>query len=300
MNDREFIDAVFYNSDGINWVKRYYTFEEVYDTDNEELRYIYRRGISEYLKSINVEVFQSSAYANEFLNSIGIIVGNKELSIKILFFPKDCDIDEVEDKIITEAKRFKYNIKPLAALIDLDRLTSLIDLNHLKSGISGISGVVGVAGMAIASPSFGKLIKPSKCISNTALFMIRTLEGLYARGNTVLVTDNFLFKPEHDNQYEIDLKAILKSLFAKEIIHYGESSKINQKMFDNVKEHLKKYGTTLIHKDIRDIHDRFWITKETNRGLVIGTSLNGIGKKLFYYNKIEDEDVVEVLNYLCE
>lgn len=43
-----------------------------------------------------------------------------------------------------------------------------------------------------------------------------------------------------------------------------------------------------------------WITKETNKGVVIGTSLNGIGKKIFYYNEIKDEESVEVLRYLSE
>lgn len=287
MNDKEFIEAVFYNSDGIHWVKRYYTVQELYDINNNELRNTYRIGLCKYLKSIDVEVFQSSIYVKNFLDSIGVIVDNKELTVKILCFSKECNVDEVEEKIIREAKRFKHNIKPLTAHMDLEKLNSKyfggqLDLNRKGKRLELINE-------SIAKPSD---------ISDIASFMINTLGGLSARGNTVVVTDDYLFKPKNDNQYEINLKAILKSLSAKEVIHYGEGSKINQQLFNNVKKFLKKNGTTLTHKDISDFHDRFWIIKETNRGVLIGTSLNGVGKKLFYYNEIENIDAVEVLSYL--
>lgn len=143
------------------------------------------------------------------------------------------------------------------------------------------------------------IAKPTD-ITGIASFMIITLEKLYANGNTVVVTDNYLFKPTNDSQYEHDLKLILKSLSASKVIHYGEDKNINKKLFNSVKEYLKQNETILTHKNLSDFHDRFWITKETNKGVVIGTSLNGIGKKIFYYNEIKDEESVEVLRYLSE
>ena len=61
------------------------------------------------------------------------------------------------------------------------------------------------------------IAKPTD-ITGIASFMIITLEKLYANGNTVVVTDNYLFKPTNDSQYEHDLKLILKSLSASKVI----------------------------------------------------------------------------------
>ena len=103
------------------------------------------------------------------------------------------------------------------------------------------------------------IAKPTD-ITGIASFMIITLEKLYANGNTVVVTDNYLFKPTNDSQYEHDLKLILKSLSASKDIHYGEDKNINKKLFNSVKEYLKQNETILTHKNLSDFHDRFWIT----------------------------------------
>lgn len=46
-----------------------------------------------------------------------------------------------------------------------------------------------------------------------------------------------------------------------------------------------------------DFHDRFWIA-DRERGLIVGTSLNKIGSKVFLIDKLSDSDVTAVLNEL--
>lgn len=41
------------------------------------------------------------------------------------------------------------------------------------------------------------------------------------------------------------------------------------------------------------IHDRFWINLDNNSGIIVGTSLNGIGKSLLLIDKIYSEDDVK-------
>ena len=44
-----------------------------------------------------------------------------------------------------------------------------------------------------------------------------------------------------------------------------------------------------------DFHDRFWIADRT-RGLVIGTSLNKIGRRIFFVDELSEADVAAVLD----
>jgi hypothetical protein len=44
-----------------------------------------------------------------------------------------------------------------------------------------------------------------------------------------------------------------------------------------------------------DFHDRFWIADRT-RGVILGTSLNKIGSKIFFIDRPTSSDVTAVLN----
>lgn len=44
-----------------------------------------------------------------------------------------------------------------------------------------------------------------------------------------------------------------------------------------------------------DFHDRFWIADRA-RGLIIGTSLNKIGRRIFFVDELSDTDVAAVLS----
>jgi hypothetical protein len=43
-----------------------------------------------------------------------------------------------------------------------------------------------------------------------------------------------------------------------------------------------------------EFHDRYWIDPDNNKGIVIGTSLNGLGKKIALIDSLSEEDVAEI------
>lgn len=51
------------------------------------------------------------------------------------------------------------------------------------------------------------------------------------------------------------------------------------------------------HRTTNDFHDRFWIVDET-RGMFVGTSLNGLGKKYALTDFIRNEDTVIIVEEL--
>jgi hypothetical protein len=61
-------------------------------------------------------------------------------------------------------------------------------------------------------------------------------------------------------------------------------------------EVLKKVTPTIRIGDVitDQFHDRFWIDAENKNGIVMGTSLNGIGKKIALVDQLSSSDVGEI------
>ncbi|MEM5547040.1 hypothetical protein [Pseudoalteromonas fuliginea] len=47
-----------------------------------------------------------------------------------------------------------------------------------------------------------------------------------------------------------------------------------------------------------DFHDRFWVNPENVKGIVVGTSINGIGKKISLVDTLSTADVEQILSEL--
>ncbi len=80
----------------------------------------------------------------------------------------------------------------------------------------------------------------------------------------------FITKPDHDRALYKHVKSVLVDL----------NPEIN-----------------VIHKMTNDFHDRFWIADEM-KGLFIGTSLNGIGRKYALADFMKDEDTAAIVKEL--
>ena len=80
----------------------------------------------------------------------------------------------------------------------------------------------------------------------------------------------FITKPDHDRALYKDIKSVLIDL----------NPEIN-----------------VVHKMTNDFHDRYWIADEV-KGLFIGTSLNGIGRKYALVDFMEDEDTATIVKEL--
>lgn len=45
-----------------------------------------------------------------------------------------------------------------------------------------------------------------------------------------------------------------------------------------------------------EFHDRFWVDPDATKGLVMGTSLNGLGRKVALVDRLHSADVAEIVN----
>lgn len=118
------------------------------------------------------------------------------------------------------------------------------------------------------------------------------IDNCIALNSTLYITDPYLFPNNYDCDYPnllIDLLSYTKSNVIKIITH----SNYNKDLFDATKIKINKCGKEIQLFTSKQFHDRFWITDKT-RGFVMGTSLNGIGKKISCINELNSVDVMEI------
>lgn len=118
----------------------------------------------------------------------------------------------------------------------------------------------------------------------------------------LIVVDPYLF-PSNPNDTTDFLKTV-EDIFAPIIggiskIRFVTKTNYNRPLYGSVQELLVglKPELTVEHKTTEDFHDRFWIVDES-RGLFIGTSLNGIGKRYALTDYMKDDDAKAVVSEL--
>ena len=125
---------------------------------------------------------------------------------------------------------------------------------------------------------------------------VRSLAG----ARRMIVVDPYLYGSSKD-------LASVSSRFAKMIGWLGDSLEEITTFINGhsqSKQHLQAAVTSArpsIRFDDRvqdDLHDRFWIDPDAKRGIVFGTSLNGLGLKLALVDRLSDDDVETILSHL--
>lgn len=330
------LDSTFYfhfqiGDDDNYCVRRYYTIEP-FNLDCIKIDPI--KKLQSYFYSMDITALKCDLTDKEFLEHIGVKINQLKETPYTLYFQKKFDnfsIDDIEKELIKVAEMMNIAVKPVVRYSDLNNLKGQIVGSAIGAAVgpinnSVIGGVIGSFINNLNDKFFYKSILKNKRkekdtddktdknalkkegiikkedISNDAFnmesYVIDILDSLKSQGNTVIITDNYLFPKTYDDIYKKYLKNILNHLKAKKIIHLGNERAFNKNLFDYVKFELSFSKTSLNHENVNDFHDRFWITKETLSGMVIGSSLNGIGKKFCYYNELNRQDVETILNYL--
>lgn len=327
------LDSTFYfpiGDDDNYCVRRYYTIEP-FNLDCIKIDPI--KKLQSYFYSMDITALKCDFQDKKFLEHIGIKIDELKENTYTLYFQKKFDnfsIGDIEKELIKVAEMMNIAVKPVIGYNDNLKGQIVGNVIGAAAAVEPINNSVRGGGIGsfrnILNDLFNKSILKNKRkekdthdktdknalkkegiikkedTSNDAFnmesYVIDILDNLKSQGNTVIITDNYLFPKKCNDIYKKCLKNILNHLKAKEIIHLGTDRAFNKNLFDYVKIELSFSKTTLNHENADDFHDRFWIAKETLSGMVIGASLNGIGKKFCYYNELNRQDVETILSYL--
>lgn len=119
--------------------------------------------------------------------------------------------------------------------------------------------------------------------------------------NKLLIIDRYFFPSRYDITYPNFVFDILeKYLITIDEITIITSTRHDKRLKLEIETLLKTKKSTLnLNYGFTDtIHDRFWISDYNKKGLILGTSLNGFGKKYALIDYLKINDVKKLISEL--
>ncbi len=121
------------------------------------------------------------------------------------------------------------------------------------------------------------------------------------KGKSLVIIDPYIFPKKCDDDYVSFLITVLSAYLKKlSSITFVTSPKFNitvqEKIFNELRAQNSDLTVTL--KTTDEFHDRFWISPRNRKGIFMGTSLNGLGKKYTLIDYVNDEDIRIILSEL--
>lgn len=110
----------------------------------------------------------------------------------------------------------------------------------------------------------------------------------------LIIIDPYIFPMNYNDEYKKLIIHLLEVSQFKKLKVITHSSNFNRELYDEIKSRFENKITVVFSKDF---HDRFWISNE-KYGIVVGTSLNGIGSKICMINEIDSEDVKDIIKHV--
>lgn len=121
------------------------------------------------------------------------------------------------------------------------------------------------------------------------------LEDIEAENGDLTIIDPYLFPKKSNDSYEDFIIGVLNSINLKSIQFITSKGNHNQDLFNNIKDKCNCKNINLDFTD--DYHDRLWIANR-RKAFIMGTSLNGLGKKISLIDFINEEDLQDIIKDL--
>ena len=123
--------------------------------------------------------------------------------------------------------------------------------------------------------------------------------------NELIIVDPFFLAPTRLPDYPALVESLLLNFLPTidviRLITTANPSKIDTGLQSQIEAKLKSHKSSLqiIHSTTNDFHDRFWISSNREKGLVTGTSLNGLGNKFALVDRLNTSDVRDIVKELA-
>ena len=180
--------------------------------------------------------------------------------------------------------------------LDTSSITEILKENIIEHGISSLFHY---------SVTCDEILHPGFHVDEIEKVMLGFVRKLNAAKN-LLIIDPFLYSKHSDkvetlNLFERMMGELSKNLETVTLITNGQDTKGKSAMLGV----LSKVVPAVQIKDVitDEFHDRFWIDPDNLKGIVMGTSLNGISKKICLVDHISSADVrqiVELAEPICQ
>lgn len=199
----------------------------------------------------------------ELLKELGNRLQQRGIEVYILDVDTYC-LEMCHKLIMEKGPRYILSLERLQEAV-LPKVDSIEERDLLVKVLSNyLQALLPSKDLIIVDPYFFPANLPDRA------GYLSTFREIFGSVILKIASVRFITKPEHDKALYQDIKYVLADL----------NPKINA-----------------IHKTTNAFHDRFWIADE-KKGLFVGTSLNGIGRKYALADFMEDEDTATIVKEL--
>lgn len=129
-------------------------------------------------------------------------------------------------------------------------------------------------------PLYESIAKPGLTTAQKVSTIVPLLAKIQSNGNILTIVDPYIFPNNCDSDYVTLFKDIVKNsgVSGVEVITYRSNT--NATIRSNMEAAIAPIPMTVYDAGAYKDHDRFWIIKASEKMVHVGTSLNGLGKKL--------------------
>jgi len=145
------------------------------------------------------------------------------------------------------------------------------------------------------------LTTPSTPTNKVASILTKHLSSVGV-DNELIIIDPYFFAPSPNTQY-LDtvtqvLSPFLGNLTDLRVVTAAHGRAYSSTTRDDIEKRLHNLSASLKihHTQSNELHDRFWISNKRQKGILTGTSLNGLGKKYAIVDYLDSQDVAEIVN----
>ncbi len=145
-----------------------------------------------------------------------------------------------------------------------------------------------------------QLVRQNETTDKIVKFMHRFLDKV-GIDNELIIVDPYFFPDNAPNDYvKLMVDIISKYISSLTTLKVITKSSYNNAVKTIFKTKLTNLKPTLVieHKHSNDFHDRFWISNNRKKGIITGTSLNGLGNKYALIDRLKITDVREIVTVL--
>jgi hypothetical protein len=120
--------------------------------------------------------------------------------------------------------------------------------------------------------------------------------------NELIIVDPYFFATTRDANYATTVQQVIsKYLTTVDTLRIITlPNKVDSTLKTSIENTLKTAKPTLsiIHNTSNNYHDRFWISNNREKGIITGTSLNGLGNKYALIDRLNITDVRSIIGVL--
>ena len=185
----------------------------------------------------------------------------------------------------------------IASLAGCDIIQINDVFSELRADIEGAIATHGLSNLLRRQPLNEALVPPGAPSDHVRGLVLRFMDALGVDSEVVIV-DAYFFHSTHCGYADLVtsiLERFLPTLSRVVVITSPETRHLRGKAAVEQAIAQMVPRPSLIHRTSLEYHDRFWITASRSKGLVMGTSLNGLGRRYALLDRLDDADVKAIV-----